>query len=269
MKHDCNVARDLMPLMLDDAASEESQKLLNEHLEECASCRKYYSGMQAVLPIVRQASQQEKQSFDNAARKLRRKQRIRLWKRLLIGFLIGVLVMSGALWGWRWLTSDLNVPMHYGNYNLFLSQLQDGNVAFNMDFYGSSRVMGVRIKEAQENGQNIYYVYNETSRIPQYMETMNRNYSFQRMDAERFAQLDEIRQGVPDEYVTIWQAGDSISPASEEMETFFTLWDQYTPLWSPVDENGEAHALTFEESQKEEKLRAQVDAARKVVPEWQ
>jgi len=45
MKHDCNVARDLMPLMLDGAASEESQKLLNEHLEECADCQAYYDGI--------------------------------------------------------------------------------------------------------------------------------------------------------------------------------------------------------------------------------
>ena len=175
MKYECNVARDLMPLMLDGAASGESQKLLNEHLEECADCRAYYGGMKAALPVAREASEQEQRQFDAAARKLRKKRRLRLWQRLLIGFLVGVLVMAGALWGWRRLAGDLNVPMYYGNYNVFLSQLQDDSVSFNMDFYGTNRVMGVRIKEKQENGQKILYIYNETSRIPQYMRTLNRN----------------------------------------------------------------------------------------------
>lgn len=270
MKHECNVARDLMPLTIDGAASGESQKLLDEHLEECAACREYYNGMKAALPIALKAnSEQEQKAFDDAARKLRKKRRFRLWQRLLIGFLVGLVVMGGVLWGWRRLAGDLNVPMYHGNYNVFLSQLQDGSVSFNMDFYGTNRVMGVRIKEMQENGQKIFYVYNETSRIPQYMRTLNRNYSFLRMDAEHFAQLDEIRQGVPDEYAIVWQAGDSISPASVEMETYFALWDQYTATWPAFDENGRMHTLTFEESQNKEALGEQAEAALKAVPEWQ
>ena len=36
MKTDCNVARDLMPLCIDDAASEESVNYLNDHLVQVA-----------------------------------------------------------------------------------------------------------------------------------------------------------------------------------------------------------------------------------------
>ena len=39
MKLDCNVIRDLLPLYADDACSENSRELVEEHLQECESCR--------------------------------------------------------------------------------------------------------------------------------------------------------------------------------------------------------------------------------------
>ena len=39
MKTDCEVIRDLLPLYTDEACSEKSRDLVNEHLQECPSCR--------------------------------------------------------------------------------------------------------------------------------------------------------------------------------------------------------------------------------------
>ena len=41
----CNVVMDLVPLYVDDCCSEESSKLVKEHLENCESCRKTYLAM--------------------------------------------------------------------------------------------------------------------------------------------------------------------------------------------------------------------------------
>ena len=41
----CNVILDLIPLYVDDCCSEESSKLVQEHLESCESCRRTYSDM--------------------------------------------------------------------------------------------------------------------------------------------------------------------------------------------------------------------------------
>ena len=38
MKTDCNIIRDLLPLYADDACSDESRELVEEHLQECADC---------------------------------------------------------------------------------------------------------------------------------------------------------------------------------------------------------------------------------------
>lgn len=41
----CNVIADLLPLYVDECCSEESSKLVREHLETCEACRRVYSAM--------------------------------------------------------------------------------------------------------------------------------------------------------------------------------------------------------------------------------
>ncbi len=45
MKMKCEVIQDLLPLYCDHQASQESCKLIEEHLEECESCRKLYEAI--------------------------------------------------------------------------------------------------------------------------------------------------------------------------------------------------------------------------------
>ena len=40
MKISCNIIEDLLPLYVEDAVSEDSRQLVEEHLKECVSCRK-------------------------------------------------------------------------------------------------------------------------------------------------------------------------------------------------------------------------------------
>lgn len=42
---DCNVIKDLLPLYVDECCSEESVRLVAEHLDACESCRKVYDQM--------------------------------------------------------------------------------------------------------------------------------------------------------------------------------------------------------------------------------
>ncbi len=39
MNMDCDVIRDLLPLYADEACSEKSRALVNEHLLDCSECR--------------------------------------------------------------------------------------------------------------------------------------------------------------------------------------------------------------------------------------
>lgn len=55
MKIECNVIKDLLPLYVDECCSEESAKLVAEHLETCESCRKEYDLMRETLQLQAEA----------------------------------------------------------------------------------------------------------------------------------------------------------------------------------------------------------------------
>ncbi len=268
MKHDCNVARDLMPLMLDDAASEESKTLLNQHLEECADCQAYYDGMKAALPIARQASLLEKQSFDNAARKLRRKRRIRLWRRVAIGVLAGMVLMFAGLKTWSELTVTMETPVDFRQYNVFLSQLDDGRVSVNVD-YKSDLHMRLRMEAEEEDGKNIFYVYNVSARIPEYLSGPQRGYSCTRLSAEEMENLYEIRSGVPEKYSVVWRTGDVVPAASAEMNRYFEIEQEMDWIRSLESNDRGMRNFTFEENQRMEELQEQRIEVYQTVPEWQ
>ena len=40
MKYDCEVIKDLLPLYHDEICSENTKTIVEEHLQECESCRK-------------------------------------------------------------------------------------------------------------------------------------------------------------------------------------------------------------------------------------
>ena len=42
MKRECSLIRDLLPLYAEHMISEESVKIIEEHLEQCPSCKKVW-----------------------------------------------------------------------------------------------------------------------------------------------------------------------------------------------------------------------------------
>ena len=45
MTDNCNIIRDLMPLVIDEVASEDSTHSVHTHIDHCESCRTYFDGM--------------------------------------------------------------------------------------------------------------------------------------------------------------------------------------------------------------------------------
>lgn len=51
MKYDCDVVKDLMPLYVDDVLSENSKTFVENHVDSCESCKKYYEKLSNELKI--------------------------------------------------------------------------------------------------------------------------------------------------------------------------------------------------------------------------
>ena len=102
MKNECNVARDLMPLVIDGVASEESQKYVDEHIAECHECKLMCGEMHAALPQV--TAERENAALEKAAKAMYAKRTVRaLWAvimsmaALLIALLANANTVAGFL----------------------------------------------------------------------------------------------------------------------------------------------------------------------------
>lgn len=76
MKYNCEVVRDLMPLWLDDAASEASKKVVLEHMSECNQCVSHYEILSKDIEV-EDNEQEPVNKYTELAKQLKRQRRIR------------------------------------------------------------------------------------------------------------------------------------------------------------------------------------------------
>ena len=85
MNKDCGIVRDLMPLVIDDVAGDESKEFVETHLTACEECKKLYQEMKTDLPAETEKEEGAIQkAFSAAAEKLKKKRRIRTLKHVLM-----------------------------------------------------------------------------------------------------------------------------------------------------------------------------------------
>ena len=64
MKQECEIVRDLMPLVLDDVASDGSKHMVSAHVQTCAQCAAYMNQLKADLPAGRKSELDSRAAFD-------------------------------------------------------------------------------------------------------------------------------------------------------------------------------------------------------------
>ena len=94
MKTSCEVIRDLLPLYHDGVCSNESRTLVDEHLVVCDGCKNELEAMDTMLPI-ETAERNLKEA--EAVQKLAKKWKKGMWKSVLKGALITLLVIAAIL----------------------------------------------------------------------------------------------------------------------------------------------------------------------------
>ena len=61
MKYKCDMVKDLMPLCLDESATEVSEQVVIEHMAECKNCEEYYRLLNKEIIAENDISEPEKQ----------------------------------------------------------------------------------------------------------------------------------------------------------------------------------------------------------------
>ena len=86
----CGIARDLMPLVIDDACGEDSRLAVEGHIAGCEECAKVYEAMKAEIPKPA-ADKNENAHFAQSMKKTRRKTR---WTKILCVALASILLVT-------------------------------------------------------------------------------------------------------------------------------------------------------------------------------
>jgi len=94
MNKKCNIARDLMPLVIDKAASEDSGEFVFDHIAACAECRAQYEEMKKEPDSP--AIDHDDSAFANSVQKLKKKQKT---KKVLVSVLCVFLAFCMAFAG--------------------------------------------------------------------------------------------------------------------------------------------------------------------------
>lgn len=134
MKQECEIVRDLMPLVLDDVASDGSKHMVSAHVQTCAECAAYMNQLKADLPAGQKGAVDSHAAFDAAAQTLRKQKRRRTLRNILLGALIVCILGLANLYCFDWLMNETR-PIPTSEYGIQLSKLADGRLVASFDYH--------------------------------------------------------------------------------------------------------------------------------------
>ena len=115
MKITCDVIEDLLPLYVDDVASGDSRTLIEEHLNECESCRKTLENMKEGYEL--ESVKKENSNQDDKMIILHLKKKI--WKRILTAVAITA-ALAALVYIWNYFYYDYSVYVDYEDSGVYV-----------------------------------------------------------------------------------------------------------------------------------------------------
>lgn len=290
MRNECNIVKDLLPLYIDGAVSEDSRKLVEEHTAICEDCGQTRREMMLALPENRETAV-EQTVLKKAAKKLRMKHMRRGGLLAVAGLLLGILL----LFGWRelhwYLWEDWSIPMALDECEIRMSTLERGELVLSYLWQSNSSGFSCRVySEDAENDGCVLIFEPHTTRLrrPSTNKQVKADDTFIWRDGKIWTDHGQqivamVKQGPHGEREVFYQYGvDDIAPASELMEEYFALEDA-SEVYSVLLHNHGALAdyidterMPFTALDDDEALREQMrttfnrmEELRTLIPEWQ
>ena len=259
MKNECNVARDLMPLVIDGVASAESQQYVDDHIAECTECAVTYGSMKIELP--RANEEKARAEMERAAKEMKKRRRKRAVLAGVIGAVLSILLFVSGNWLYHRLTRSLQYPMDKDELTVEMYKRADGAGMIVFDLVQGDAVCGV----AMGYGNGIVELYMYEPAIQQGSERYEKNYGGYRtyeigfLDERgwmnvaewmwlgdsadgRERQLERAQETIQEIWMNygdgrelIYKHGDEVSACSPEMEAYLKYFENQAMLGKPIE----------------------------------
>ena len=242
MNHDtCSIVRDIMPLVIDSAASEASQALVNEHIAACPECRQMMEDMRAEMSRQPKPAEAD-EKFIALCLNVRRSLRRRKTRLRLLCLALALCLLAGGAAFIRYKTAiDTRA---YKPDTFTLSVNRAGELVLD---YTHSRLFAAIGWEASSYGEGVYLVCPTTTAWPNLFQDggtrdtlvldsffiQDGNLFYESWDdsapiitkdreqgtyteqyALRYDAVKELRVGTPDDYTVAYRSGDVLSPCA-------------------------------------------------------
>lgn len=273
MNETCEVVRDLMPLVLDEAASAGSERMVQAHVRTCTECAAYMAQLKARLPAGNAGEQEESAAFDAAAHRLRKKKRWRTIRNILLGAMIVCVLGLAWMFTYDWLMNERRqIPT--SDYGVSLSRLNDGSLVVSFDYRESMEYLGTTMQTVSSADGSILYIGVEKYIMGRPVSFPMQNGSGMKLASGWETADAEIRQGTPTDYHVLWRRenGNAVIPAaSSEMEAYYAWKTVVRQLEALGVETADGKVLYEGTGSRERYSLAlrQEDALAACVPEWQ
>lgn len=279
MKTSCQITKDLLPLVVDEIASDDTRAYVDEHLAFCENCQKTLELLRKNAAGIGASNvEEEEQLFERAVAAMRKKRIKRTAGKILLGALIGLVLLFGFFGAKQELYDNRTaVQMDVNDYDIRLSQLSDGRIMGSVKLLGKHTIggWGTSISEG-ENGVRVLQLKLWTSILPH--AGVNAD-SYQQLMILDLSDCDTVCIGNGEK--TIWRRGEKIPEASQEMEAYLMKSKELQLLYAEEDHAVRiSHIMgTYGEDQAEQAAAEERAANAKIleeelslllpkVPEW-
>ena len=256
MKLSCDVIQDLLPLYHDGVCSEESKRIVEEHMEICSDCRDVLCGLrEEAAPDTVEAAQ----PLVSIQMKWNAQKRTALLKGAGIVTLIFA-VLLGSFWG---LTQWHGIPIESRNLRVVeVSQIEDGVIYCTLGIWDDEDAFGYFKYTLTEDGK-LYMtpmrsIITRADRWNDVGFYRNVNNLWGLRGIEHGSSMTGFYFGTPEEYLVIWEEGMELPQANEEVAE---EWFQRERKLEEVMEQWirEQKELKEDLKEQEEQYRATVD----------
>lgn len=160
MKYKCNIVKDLLPLYVEAVASQDSNKIIEEHLKECEECKKHYEELKDASFI--EELKEEQVNEENPKKTMKTiKKKIILGK--LFFALISAIVVIITLFSTYSYMNNKIVPIQYDN-NISIVE-RNGNIyaVLKNNTYINAKSKSVEITNEEGKTEKFLYFYFSTT----------------------------------------------------------------------------------------------------------
>lgn len=256
MKLSCDVIQDLLPLYHDGVCSEESRKIVEEHIATCAACKDVLHGLKEDMAPDAVEAAQPLVSIEMKWNSQKR-------KALLKGVLIGTLILAVLLGGYWGLTQWHGIPIESENLRVVeVTQVEEGVIYCELGLWDDTDGFGYFEYTLTEDGK-LYMtpmrsIITKADRWNDLGFYRNVNNLWGLQGIEHGSSMTGFYFGTPEDHLVIWEEGMELPPANgyvaEEWWQRERILDEAMGEWTRQRKMMTEEELEQEQKELEEKL---------------